>query len=91
LIRVATDTGDPDERGWGLKTVEFLGGQREDGFEEVMFGMANFELRGVDTDRETAGFGGDVVAKKCALTTFVEMARSGEREGACGDSESGLE
>ncbi len=74
-----------------MQTVELIGGQREDGFEEVVFGMTDFELRGMDTDGEATGLGGDVVAKESALTAFVEMARGGEREGARGNRESGLE
>ncbi len=87
LGRVATDSADTDERSGttAVGAVDFFGGECQNGFEEADLGIANGELRGVNTDGEASGAGGDVVARECALAAFVEATIRVERERMRGD------
>jgi hypothetical protein len=57
-----------------------LGGELEHGAEEIVLGIADGELGRVDTDSETAGAGGDVVARKGALVFFGELPVAIQRQ-----------
>ena len=87
LGRGAADAGDED----GVRGAGLFGGELEDGLEEVVLGVADGELGGVDGDGEAAGAGVDVVAREGALAGLVELAVRGEAEGVGGDDEALVE
>ncbi len=89
LRRGAADAANADD-GPGV-AVHCLGGEGKHGFEEADAGLADGELGGVDTDRETTGPCGEVVAGERALAALVETAGRGEGQRMGGDGEPGLQ
>jgi hypothetical protein len=82
----AAEAGDFHEGAVGGELgVDGLGGEAEDGFEEVVLGIADGELGGVDTDGKAPGAGVEVIADEGALVLLGPGAVLIEGEGAGGD------
>src|SRR5439155_26835914 len=61
--------------------------QVEDLLQQLHTGIANGELRGVDTDCDATGAGIAVIPGQCDLTALVEPPRLGQGERVCRNHE----
>ena len=89
LVGLADRAADADEFvlaiGRGIGAVHFLPGELQDGLEQA--GLADFKLRGVDADGQSARAGGDVVAQERPLAALVELSGGIERERVGGNGD----